>query len=479
VVITISTIETAPVEIAASEQPQAWEPDDNEDEGSFASILAGLTGTFNKTEADDLANIEKAENIDGIFDGGILSEEVLVSGFLEGGIDTEALSGEKAAYSNDKESFNTLKVIKNDAAEAAFPKENIDILLSAEHILARSGELDAEITEKSSFLEGFSGESAAGTASGKDSSLIDKAGKPDLHQLPFDTAGTIVAAQSEEAAASGKNQKKAAFKDRELSNTEALSSGSRKSDETAALRANGNKARVEETRSRDKRRDRLSFEVRDFRTGDAANNASKTAEMRLFAGVEPKMRVDGGFREITLELRLPDYNAGGMGQNSSAAETHWEVKAGTAFEDLLARELHQNFNGDIVRHASMALHDGGEGTIRLTLKPESLGNVKIHLEMAENKITGHIVVESEEALRAFQKEVHSLEQAFRDSGFADASLNLSLTADNQGAERQEQEAASFPPQIAASRYDDSFELAEASMTDVFFRQESLSVNVLV
>jgi len=107
----------------------------------------------------------------------------------------------------------------------------------------------------------------------------------------------------------------------------------------------------------------------------------------------------------------------------------WEAKAGgTAVENLLARELHQNFNGDIVRHASMALHDGGEGIIKLALKPDSLGNVKIHLKMSENKVTGHIVVESEEALNAFKKEITSLEQAFRESGFTNAQLNLSLTA---------------------------------------------------
>ncbi|MDR1287960.1 MAG: flagellar hook-length control protein FliK [Treponema sp.] len=103
-----------------------------------------------------------------------------------------------------------------------------------------------------------------------------------------------------------------------------------------------------------------------------------------------------------------------------------------AFEHFLARELQQGLSDGIVREARLVLHGGGEGTIRLSLKPESLGNVKIRLEMAENKITGHVVVESEEALRAFERETHSLEQAFLDSGFDGAELDFSLAQGGEG-----------------------------------------------
>jgi flagellar hook-length control protein FliK len=165
------------------------------------------------------------------------------------------------------------------------------------------------------------------------------------------------------------------------------------------------------------------------------------------------------------------------------APTAWEAKANmpngaTALENMLARELHQSFNGDIVRHASMALRDGGEGTIRIALKPEHLGNVKIHLEMSENKITGQIIVESEEALNAFKKEVSSLEQAFREAGFNSANLNLSLTAD--GKEAQQQETSSFMPRTLASRYDDSslFEGENFATVDVYVGHRPNAINML-
>jgi flagellar hook-length control protein FliK len=230
--------------------------------------------------------------------------------------------------------------------------------------------------------------------------------------------------------------------------------------------------RLEEARNK---RRTASFELRDFRNASQAELVHRDGAFQLRTGAETRVSSDST-REITLELRLPN-----QGQGSSSAATTWEAKASQALENMLARELHQNFNNDIVRHASIALRDGNEGTIRLALKPESLGNVKIHLEMAENKIIGHIVVESEEALRAFEREISSLEKAFRDSGFDSANLEMSLAADGRGAEQQwqETEASRFlPGQVAASRYDAASEQMATPMTlDIY--QGAGTINVLV
>jgi hypothetical protein len=98
--------------------------------------------------------------------------------------------------------------------------------------------------------------------------------------------------------------------------------------------------------------------------------------------------------------------------------------------------------------------------------------------MAENKITGHIFVESEEALNAFRREISSLEQAFRDSGFGEAALNLSLTADGAGAENQNLAEGSFSSQVAASNYEASFDQETAPIVDVFFGRKMGAVNML-
>jgi hypothetical protein len=173
--------------------------------------------------------------------------------------------------------------------------------------------------------------------------------------------------------------------------------------------------------SREKRRERMEIEVRDLRTGQAG-------EVPLNRGPALAGEVPGGIREVELRVELP-----GNSRNSGEGLSAGGSPPARAFEEVLAGELRGGLGDDIVRQASIILKDGGAGLIRLTLKPESLGNVKIRLEMAENKIAGRIIVESDEALRAFEKEIQSLEQAFKDSGFNGASIEMSVSSDNGGS----------------------------------------------
>jgi hypothetical protein len=238
--------------------------------------------------------------------------------------------------------------------------------------------------------------------------------------------------------------------------------------------------KLAEARQKEKRRDKITLEVQDFRTGgdQAPGNTVSRGP-----GADAARPVAGaGDTEILVELRG---EAPGR-ELPQAAEHTWESRAGRNFEDFLARELHQNLNGDIVRHASVALRDGGEGIIRLSLRPESLGNVKIRLEMADNKVTGHIVVESEAALRAFEREVSSLEQAFRDSGFDGANLDMSLDGGmGRGWNGEEPGRSAVPERLAALRYDAAPDLAESSRAAVedsrgiFTRNGRAAVNMLV
>jgi len=235
--------------------------------------------------------------------------------------------------------------------------------------------------------------------------------------------------------------------------------------------------RLEEARNKDKKRG-SAVEVRELR-GTDAELAQKDGAFQVKAVAESTRTDEGSAREITLELRLSN-----QGQESPTSQTtaqiSWETKAGQAFEDILARELHQNLNNDIVRHASVALRDSGEGTIRLALKPESLGNVKIRLEMAENKITGRIIVETEETLHAFEKEITSLEKAFVESGFEGANLEMSLATDSGGAEQWQGTEAnrSVARIIAASHYEAAAaEWAEIPAALDYYYQGTRSINV--
>jgi flagellar hook-length control protein FliK len=140
-----------------------------------------------------------------------------------------------------------------------------------------------------------------------------------------------------------------------------------------------------------------------------------------------------------------------------------EVRNAGNFQDMLSRELHNGLNTEIVRHANIVLRQNGEGLIRLTLHPESLGNIKIKLEMADNKVSGRIIFESDEAMKAFEKEIASLEQSFVDSGFDGASLEMALASDHQndGAGQQwkgEEARPFFSERFVASSYESAIDI---------------------
>ncbi|MDR2096484.1 MAG: flagellar hook-length control protein FliK [Treponema sp.] len=213
----------------------------------------------------------------------------------------------------------------------------------------------------------------------------------------------------------------------------------------------GNRARKTESASPRKTSGRIPPDAGKPHTRDAAVT-------ELVRDVKPQTAVPGaGGEEISVDLRNPETFDGITERDPGTGRPSGEGR----FGDVLARELNQGLSTDIVRHASVILRGGDSGLIRLTLKPETLGNVKIRLEMSENKIIGHIIVESREALRAFEQEAPVLEAAFREAGFEGASLDMSLASGDGsggGGERTDQDVLSSL-RIAAS-YDAASGLAE-------------------
>jgi len=442
-VITLSTYTEQQPVTAVTEPPKARQPEEKTEHGDFAKILAGL---MRETENETAGNADVAlANV------------------------SDEYSADEAPKTNNI--FNAAQKTteeENDPSDVDFLEEyQVNVMLGAQRLLD-----NVEPEAEGDFVEGFLSDAEL-----KVNLLTDVEQNADLSELTeaiTDTAETVsFAAFTDDLPIQNDNQE-TDKKESSLSlskNIEGLSpAGSR--EELSSLQKGQEKesSRFDNSRTRSKK-DRVTLDIRDHRTGaDGVKNTEVSSSRRVQA--------DSPTREITLELRLPAEKGGNA---SDSPQTKWEVKAGNALENMLARELHQNFNGDIVRHASMALRDGGEGTIKLALKPETLGNVKIHLELSENKITGHIVVESEEALNAFKKEISSLEQAFRDSGFTNADLNLSLTTDGGNAENWEQEADAHRMRNIASLYDDYSDSADqglVSVVDVYYGRKHGSVNML-
>ena len=471
ITITAHTEPVVPIPVSSSqpvkEPQQIHELEENEkqaesgSQNSFAEILAGLingkvtTADSSETEASEenllehfnmltgnkrgtdidlceaglLENIEIIRDMDIDFNGQTDFTDQMIAGAFEDAAQTDfSVSVEDAAFMSGEFSQDEL-ALKTDKASLIKGNEAAD----KSELAARTASAEKR-TE-----EALAAEIAANKKRVSEEKISDD--KPKTEKTSEDKQAMISSLKN-----AGKENKQSGSEFAHNKREERSSEGGGRLDEMRKL----------------SRRERIAFEVRDQRT------TSDAPQSRTFMMTEASAtRVnDASVSEMTLELRLPDFNAG------QSSQTTWEVKSATAMENMLARELHQNLNGDIVRHASVALRDGGESVIRLALRPESLGNVKIRLEMTDNKITGVILVESDEAMNAFRKELAALEQAFKESGFADANLELSLSYDGKN-QWQQQEENSFATGMAALVYEDSLrnsaDMEFEAQTDVFGR----------
>lgn len=169
-------------------------------------------------------------------------------------------------------------------------------------------------------------------------------------------------------------------------------------------------------------------------------------------------------RDLSLDLLKPGPMDKGTPSREGAA-----TAAGQNFSALLADRLRDSGNTEIVQSARILLKDGDAGTIRMRLNPPELGNVKIELHLADNSISGRIVVDSDAARSAFEKGMAQLQDAFRSGGFESARLEVQVgsgDAGGQGAWNGGGRGAEGPPEPFWSERSRSaaFEASSPSMS---------------
>lgn len=81
---------------------------------------------------------------------------------------------------------------------------------------------------------------------------------------------------------------------------------------------------------------------------------------------------------------------------------------------------------EIVRSAKFLLKDNDRGEIKLILKPEKLGEVKIHLTLVDNSIGAQILVDNKEVEDAFAQTLEDLKAAFRAQGFDTSEFSVEV-----------------------------------------------------
>ncbi len=111
---------------------------------------------------------------------------------------------------------------------------------------------------------------------------------------------------------------------------------------------------------------------------------------------------------------------GSWGKNESAAES-------------LAKKIDSQAGNEIVRGVKVILKQAESGEIRINLKPDNLGRVRVDIQMDGNRLSGRIFVESAVAREAFQASIEGLQNKLMESGFNSADLELYWDQRNEGA----------------------------------------------
>lgn len=182
--------------------------------------------------------------------------------------------------------------------------------------------------------------------------------------------------------------------------------------------------------------------VQDLRS---ENSVQKTDEksgksMKSSTEISEIYRNEKNNPQVTMDF------AANAQQNIGSLNNQVAGSAGSNFQAMLANQIQENA-GEIVKAGNIVLKDNDIGSIKLILHPESLGNVKIDLQVNEKNISGKIIVATQEAFNAFKETAENLKQAFVQSGFESAGLELSLAnqnfAGNHSGENQNNPAAEF------------------------------------
>ena len=136
------------------------------------------------------------------------------------------------------------------------------------------------------------------------------------------------------------------------------------------------------------------------------------------------------FKHNAVEVRLVQLDAGPR----SPQTARFDAPSMSARQDSTTA-LQQSWNniaGQIVRGTGVVLKDNNSGEIRLVMKPENLGSVRIRLDMKDNLVTGKIFVDNDSVRQLFQQNLDSLYRALRDGGFQTGMLNVSVGGRDAG-----------------------------------------------
>jgi flagellar hook-length control protein FliK len=98
-----------------------------------------------------------------------------------------------------------------------------------------------------------------------------------------------------------------------------------------------------------------------------------------------------------------------------------------------AKSLRAELSGEVNQNVNLAALKGG-GEMKLIIRPDGMGEVKLRVEAKEGKIGVHITAENEEVARAIKDGSKDLEKSLRDQNLSLSKFEVALAADAPVAE---------------------------------------------
>lgn len=150
-----------------------------------------------------------------------------------------------------------------------------------------------------------------------------------------------------------------------------------------------------------------------------------------------KARTDAAPRTESANFRL---------DNTAIAETEIDLSpaSGKSFNSStaaaeLSKKLDTQAGNEIVRQVKVVLNRSDAGEVRINLRPDNLGRVRVRIQMEDNRLTGRIFVESAAAREAFRSAIDGLQAKLVEAGFGSADLELTWDDSSGGFSEGQQQ----------------------------------------
>ncbi len=198
----------------------------------------------------------------------------------------------------------------------------------------------------------------------------------------------------------------------------------------------------------------------------------KASENKKGTGPENQngMKRTGGLEKTARESFFPALKAAADREPTQAPRAPAAPRPGASMTPI--ERLREMAGSELARAAGIILRDGGSGEIRLVLKPESLGSVRVRLNLSDNVIDGKIFVDNPEVKHVLEGSIDSLTRALSADGFKTASLQVSVSGNGGEDQRRDRD----PLAVARIETERGFADAVADM-ERFTGWDDLLVNL--